>query len=295
MTRPQSLRFSALRAANIARLPTFRNAQGGPAHSQPDGSDWALSTWSNAMFGEIGEVAEVLDYKSGEVAAFIIGEELADVMIYLDILAFRCGIDLGKAIHRRTVICHADNDGSMDFATMRLHLGHPTLRLHGDAFRALCWYSGAAANVLKKVERGDITLPAALEPLTNHYVDAVFMLDALAKPRGIDLGVAVMEKFNRTSEKVGSPIRLAPDGFWHLTPSGPAYHPVKPDPAPSWRPTHRHRNGSDYREVLRGAMEADYPSTPVVIYDDAQGRIFVRPAAEFDDGRFSRLDQGSPS
>lgn len=54
-------------------------------------------------------------------------------------------------------------------------------------------------------------------------------------------------------------------------------------------PTHRHvKSGRLYRELRRGVLEADM--TPVVIYDDAEGRTcWVRPAAEFDDGRFVRL------
>lgn len=57
--------------------------------------------------------------------------------------------------------------------------------------------------------------------------------------------------------------------------------------AQGWRPTHRHRKGGLYRVVARGSIEADL--TPAVIYDDAEGRVWVRPAAEFDDGRFAAL------
>lgn len=54
-----------------------------------------------------------------------------------------------------------------------------------------------------------------------------------------------------------------------------------------WQPTHRHRKGGLYRVLMRGTREADL--APVVIYDDAEGRVWVRPAAEFDDGRFTAL------
>ena len=56
----QTMTFAALRAANVARLPRFKNRKGEPAHSQPDGSDWALSTWSNAVLGELGELANLI-------------------------------------------------------------------------------------------------------------------------------------------------------------------------------------------------------------------------------------------
>ena len=96
------LTFAELRAANIARLPQFKNRKGEPAHSQPDGSDWALSTWCNAVLGELGELANLVkkiergDMSLGEVRGDV-ADELADVVTYLDILAYRCGVDLGEA------------------------------------------------------------------------------------------------------------------------------------------------------------------------------------------------------
>ena len=54
-----------------------------------------------------------------------------------------------------------------------------------------------------------------------------------------------------------------------------------------WMPTHRHRKGGLYR-VLGGAIwEPD--RSPVVIYDDAQGNVWVRPRETFEDGRFEPL------
>jgi NTP pyrophosphatase (non-canonical NTP hydrolase) len=97
-----SLTFDELRAANIARLPQFKNSKGEPAHSEPDGSDWALSAWSNAVLGELGEAANLIkkierqDFRLEEKREEL-GKEFADVMTYLDILAFRAGIDLGEA------------------------------------------------------------------------------------------------------------------------------------------------------------------------------------------------------
>ena len=56
-----------------------------------------------------------------------------------------------------------------------------------------------------------------------------------------------------------------------------------------WRPTHRHRKGGLYRVITRGVWEPERRA--VVIYDDADGITWVRPADEFDDGRFTPLDQ----
>ena len=53
-------------------------------------------------------------------------------------------------------------------------------------------------------------------------------------------------------------------------------------------PTHRHvRTGGLYTVLHRGAIEADLK--PAVIYRGENGRVWVRPAAEFDDGRFEPL------
>ncbi|MFA7504246.1 MAG: MazG-like family protein [Burkholderiaceae bacterium] len=96
------LTFNALRGANKARLPQFKNGRGEPAHSRPDGSDWALSTWCNAVLGELGEAANLIKkIERGDItlddAREALGKELADVVTYLDILAFRAGVDLGRA------------------------------------------------------------------------------------------------------------------------------------------------------------------------------------------------------
>jgi len=96
------LTFDELRAGNIARLPQFKNGKGEPAHSQPDGSDWSLGEWSNAVLGELGEAANLIkkvargDYTLDEVRVEL-AKEFADVQTYLDIIAFRAGIDLGEA------------------------------------------------------------------------------------------------------------------------------------------------------------------------------------------------------
>jgi hypothetical protein len=56
-----------------------------------------------------------------------------------------------------------------------------------------------------------------------------------------------------------------------------------------WQPTHRHRKGGLYRLILEGLCEADH--CPVVVYEDADGQVWVRPKAEFEDGRFHLLDK----
>lgn len=111
-----ALTFDALRLGNVARLPEFKNAQGLPAHSEPDGSDWKLSAWSNAVGGELGELAEALvafghlanrikkierGDLSLEEARAQLASEMGDVVTYVDLLAYRSGIDLGHAVARK--------------------------------------------------------------------------------------------------------------------------------------------------------------------------------------------------
>lgn len=131
------LTFAALRAANCARLPLFKNARGEIVHNA-DGSDWSLSQWSNAVLGELGELANLIkkverkdfslddvytDPKTNEVMTFreYMGKEAADVACYLDILSFRLGVDLGVAVRKKFneiservgVDVHIDESGSV--------------------------------------------------------------------------------------------------------------------------------------------------------------------------------------
>jgi NTP pyrophosphatase (non-canonical NTP hydrolase) len=97
------LTFNTLRQANIKRLPTFKNSKGLPAHSEPDGSDWSPAQWLQAVTGELGEYANLRKkFERGDIDIDTFkanaAKEIADVQIYLDILAFRLGIDLGRAV-----------------------------------------------------------------------------------------------------------------------------------------------------------------------------------------------------
>jgi len=106
-----------LRAANLNRLAEGSFARGGVKHNALD--DWTPEQWFLAMVGELGEWANlqkkfnrgdfVVDYTQGfdvrektlaryqdAVQARI--DEIADVVIYLDLLAARLDIDLSQAV-----------------------------------------------------------------------------------------------------------------------------------------------------------------------------------------------------
>lgn len=100
------LTFRELRAANMRRLPMFKNRKGEPAHSKPDGSDWKLSAWCNAICGELGDAANIVKkIERGDMtldeARPLLAKEFADVVTYLDIAAFQADIDLGEATRQK--------------------------------------------------------------------------------------------------------------------------------------------------------------------------------------------------
>lgn len=97
------LSFATLREANMMRLPEFKNCHGDPAHSKSDGSDWSPAQWLQAVVGELGEYANKRKkFERGDISApeFLIEarKELADVVIYLDLLAAQLEINLGAAV-----------------------------------------------------------------------------------------------------------------------------------------------------------------------------------------------------
>lgn len=87
------LTFNTLRSANLERqraVPKFDNPK------------WALSAWSNACLGELGEAANIIKkIERGDLtlkeAKSALAKELADVQTYLDLLAFKADINLGEA------------------------------------------------------------------------------------------------------------------------------------------------------------------------------------------------------
>lgn len=97
------LSFRTLRAANIQRLPQFRDKQGRLCHPHPTGADWSVAEWLEAVIGELGEFANLhKKVRRGDLtmeeAKLELGRELADVQIYLDILALQLDVDLGAAV-----------------------------------------------------------------------------------------------------------------------------------------------------------------------------------------------------
>ncbi len=103
----QGLDLRALREANVKRC------------EQSFGScrDWSPADWSNAMAGEAGELLELMlpllvrtnsicnltkkVQRGDQVSLDEIGKEIADVVIYADLLSHRLGIDLSDAVRKK--------------------------------------------------------------------------------------------------------------------------------------------------------------------------------------------------
>ena len=93
------LTFDELRKANVSRC----NSAFHPLE------EWNPLEWVAAVAGEVGELANLLkknhrgdfdDVPADDVRC-VIAKELADSVIYLDLLAARCQIDLGEAVRNK--------------------------------------------------------------------------------------------------------------------------------------------------------------------------------------------------
>lgn len=67
---------------------------------------------------------------------------------------------------------------------------------------------GEAANLVKKVRRGDMTMEEARPLIAKELADVQTYLDIFALQCGVDLGQATIEKFNEVSDRVGCDVKL---------------------------------------------------------------------------------------
>lgn len=185
-----SLEFKTLREANLARLPTYNNAKGEPE----DCESWELLDWLLAMNGEVGELFNYIkkvrrgDFTLAE-AWGMLAEELADVVIYMDILAHKMGGN--DALFPRS------------FQEVLVTSTQEETIARNCAF--LTWSIGMLAQELVAPHSAS---PASLETLQEIFWE----VNRLAKRLNVNLGEAVLAKFNKTSAKIGSPVRIATGG-----------------------------------------------------------------------------------
>jgi NTP pyrophosphatase (non-canonical NTP hydrolase) len=89
----EDLSFARLREANVERCHEVYHPV----------NEWSESDWATAIAGECGEVCHAIKIRrrGEDLSAVTVGAELADLVIYADLLAERLGIDLGDAIRRK--------------------------------------------------------------------------------------------------------------------------------------------------------------------------------------------------
>ena len=99
MKRPIS--FSDLRSANVDRVELFGHG------SLEDG--WNPAEWGNALAGETGELCNLLKKyirqlptdPTREDLVTMAAEEMADIIIYLDLIGAKLDIDLADAVRSK--------------------------------------------------------------------------------------------------------------------------------------------------------------------------------------------------
>ena len=115
-----------------------------------------------------------------------------------------------------------------------------------------------------------ISLLAALERPENNY--AAIVIDDLRFVREVLFEQAAMTQVERIDAAAALLRRYARQG-------------VAEGAGESTRPTHRHYKGGFYRETKRGRATGDKPIvdlTPVVVYENEAGEVWVRAVEEFD-------------
>ena len=85
-----------LRSKNLQRCEESFQSHGGL-------NGWNPAEWACAMAGEVGEACNLIKKlnRGDSINVEDIGKELADVIIYADLLAARLGIDLCTSIRKK--------------------------------------------------------------------------------------------------------------------------------------------------------------------------------------------------
>lgn len=79
----------------------------------------------------------------------------------------------------------------------------------GEWMTAVTGEVGEAANLIKKIKRGDLTIEEARPLVDKELADIVCYIDILAKQLGLDLGDEVVQKLNEISARVGAVVLIA--------------------------------------------------------------------------------------
>ena len=91
MSRP-TITLTQLRAANVSRCETFHAI-----------GEWSETDYACALAGEVGELCNLIKKRrrGDDIPPAMLADEIADVLIYLDLLAARLGIQVDGAVVRK--------------------------------------------------------------------------------------------------------------------------------------------------------------------------------------------------
>jgi NTP pyrophosphatase (non-canonical NTP hydrolase) len=88
-----ALSFKQLRKANVKRCESAFHPV----------KDWSPTDWGCAAAGEMGETCNLLKkmLRGQKIKKQDVADEIADVIMYMDLLAARLDIDLGEAVRHK--------------------------------------------------------------------------------------------------------------------------------------------------------------------------------------------------
>jgi hypothetical protein len=200
------LNFGHLREVNLARVIEGWN------HPL---AMWSRDDWAVAVGGELGEAMNILKKLNRERDGItgndqpasalrdMLGDECADAAIYLDLYAASEDLKLGAA--------GAELRSLIESPEITPHLGNSPSRHMVVALRAFASASSHVDQAAWWRERGDAVNTEQNRTDAADYIEAALTsLAAALNHFGIDLGAAIVRKFNATSEKHGMPHRLVP-------------------------------------------------------------------------------------
>jgi NTP pyrophosphatase (non-canonical NTP hydrolase) len=66
-------------------------------------TEWTLADWSNALAGETGELCNLIKKirRGDNIDSKEVGKELADIVIYADLLASQLGLDMSECLREK--------------------------------------------------------------------------------------------------------------------------------------------------------------------------------------------------
>ena len=183
------LTFDTLRKANIARMEQLAFGR--------TLEEWPVERWGLALGGAVGDVLKAenrIPHGHGSVSA--LADALADVAIYADLLAARAGFGPSRPHPHKGPELH----DFLALANASANSTQPTT-------------APIAPSVVACLDLMYAAMEAASDPECVANEPFVLMaLQRIADAYGIDLAYAVVRKFNATSDRVKSPVRITENG-----------------------------------------------------------------------------------